>query len=213
MLPGAGPPELAAAPAEPLRAVRRLGGYPRHRHHGLRRLRALLCAGEPAENRHPHRGPGTSPGARWAEAAWIRAFSQAVGPLRGQASPRLRAWSCGSWWFRLASARSAPGSCPLPACGPALSLPPRWPRWDTPAITRADEAQRPGSRPTSTGLMSTQDSSSAQGGSIGGPGEPSPADPSAHAMAVQPFSAFLGRSGELGTDQSPLGHRPHSRYG
>lgn len=50
--------------------------------------------------------------------------SQATGSLRGQVGPWLHARSCGSWWFRLASAQSAPGSCLLPACGPALSSPP-----------------------------------------------------------------------------------------
>ncbi|XP_045415663.1 60 kDa lysophospholipase isoform X9 [Lemur catta] len=46
---------------ETLRAVPRLRGHPRHRHHGLRCLSAVLLAGEPAEDRCPHRGPGAHP--------------------------------------------------------------------------------------------------------------------------------------------------------
>lgn len=105
--------------------------------------------------------------------------------MPGPAGPGGSAWPVPDQRRDPARCQPAALLCPL--------LPPRWPRWDAPAITRADEAQKPGSRPTSTGLMSAQDSGSAQGGSIGGLGGPSPADPSAHAMAVQPFSAFLGR--------------------
>ena len=125
--------------------------------------------------------------------------------MPGPAGPGGSAWP-------VPNQRQAPACC-QPAALLCLLLPPLWPRWDAPAIARADEAQKPGSRPTSTGPMSTQDSGSAQGGSIGGLGGPSPADPSAHAVAVQPFSAFLVDVGELGTGQPLLGHRPHSRSG
>lgn len=83
-------------PTETLWAVRRLPGHSRHGHHGLCGLRALLRAGEPAENCHPHGRPGNGPGLLGSMRASLRPQGEPgldPGPLSQPcSSQRQRPW-------------------------------------------------------------------------------------------------------------------------